>query len=71
MEIKPGPTFVAGERKTLFPLSRYLTNSAHQQYAITPDDERFVMVRLSDPDRTDRLVVVEGFFEELKRLVPK
>jgi len=66
MEITPGPTFVPGVRKTLFPLPRYLMGSSHPQYAITPDDRRFVMVRFTGPDRTDRLVVVEGFFEELR-----
>jgi serine/threonine-protein kinase len=67
MEIKPGPSFAPGERKSLFPLPRYLLGSWHQQYAITPDDQRFVMIRLTAPDRTDRLVVVEGFFEELRQ----
>ncbi|MFN2316699.1 MAG: protein kinase [Gemmatimonadales bacterium] len=71
MAVRTGPPFVPGERKALFPLPRYLTSAAHQQYAIAPDDQRFVMVRFPGPDRMDRLIVVENFFEELRRSVPR
>ncbi len=38
----------------------------HQRYDVAPDG-RFLMVENSEDFR---VVVVEGFFEELKRLVP-
>ena len=40
--------------------------SGHQRYDVAPDG-RFLMVENSEDFR---VVVVEGFFEELKRLVP-
>jgi eukaryotic-like serine/threonine-protein kinase len=66
MEILPGKTFVPGARRVLFPLPRYYLNPSHAQYAVTPDGRRFVMIRASESDRTDQLVVVENFFEELR-----
>ena len=40
--------------------------SGHQRYDVAPDG-RFLMVENSEDFR---VVVVEGFFEELRRLVP-
>jgi serine/threonine protein kinase/Tol biopolymer transport system component len=69
MEIVPGRTFIPGERRTLFPLTRYVLGSSHQQYAVAPEDRRFVMIRATGSDRADKLVVVENFFEELRQKV--
>ncbi len=71
IEILPGPTFTTGERRTLFPLTRFLLGASHQQYAVAPGDQRFVMIRFTGSERADQLVVVENFFEELKRIVPR
>jgi serine/threonine-protein kinase len=67
IDIIPGRTLVPGARRTLFPLTRFLLGSAHQQYAVAPDDQRFVMIRAIEQDRSDYLVVVENFFEELRQ----
>ena len=41
------------------------------EYDVDLDDQRFVMVRsLQDVETTPSLVIVQNFFEELKRLVP-
>ena len=64
------PTFDQGEHRVLFSAIPYKAFSAHRVYEVTPDDERFVMVRVIAAGSTGDLVVVEGFFEELKRLVP-
>ena len=69
VEIMPGRTFVTGTRRTLFPLTRYSLSLAHQQYVVTPDDRRFVMIRATESDRVDHLVVVESFFEVLRARV--
>ncbi len=50
---------VQGFRSTLF----------HQFYDVTPDDQRFVMFRLSTANQNRELIVVENFFEELKAKV--
>ncbi len=49
--------------------------SYYRDYDITPDGERLVMVFPADQtDRSDaarpQLVVVQNWFEELRRLVP-
>jgi serine/threonine-protein kinase len=69
IEILPGPTFTAGERRTLFPLTRFVLSSSHQQYTVAPGDQRFVMIRATGSERADQLVVVENFFEVLRSTV--
>ena len=39
-------------------------------YDILPDGKRFVMIRGADPQGTREIVLVQNWFEELKRLVP-
>jgi hypothetical protein len=39
-----------------------------RDYAVSSDDRRFLMVRPLFADAPDRLIVVENWFEELKRL---
>ena len=41
----------------------------HQQYDVTPDDQRFVMIRNLGGTDAGELIVVENFFEELKAKV--
>ncbi len=41
----------------------------HRKYDVTPDNERFVMIRNLGVDETPELIVVENFFEELKAKV--
>ena len=61
-----GKSFVPGARKSLFPLVRYTTDATYQHYDVAPDDRRFVMLRASEGNRVDQLVVVENFFEVLR-----
>jgi serine/threonine-protein kinase len=70
MDVTPGPMFVPGPRRVLFPLTRYSLNLSHQQYAVSPDDRRFVMIRATESDRLDHLISVENFFEVLRARVP-
>jgi serine/threonine-protein kinase len=64
--VTTGKSFVPGTRKALFPLIRYATNLIYPQYAVAPDDRRFVMLRASEGNRVEQLVVVENFFEVLR-----
>ena len=41
----------------------------HQVYDVTPDDHRFVMIRIVGEQKATELMVVENFFEELKAKV--
>jgi serine/threonine-protein kinase len=61
-----GPKLQLGARRSLFPLPRYWLSSDHQQYAVTPDDQRFLMIRATGTNRSDRLVVVENAFALLR-----
>jgi len=45
-------------------------NNVGAGYDIFPDGQRFVMVRGADPQGTREIVVVQNFFEEVKRLAP-
>ncbi len=45
------------------------STTVHQQYDVTPDDQRFVMIRDLGGQEASELIVVENFFEELKAKV--
>ena len=68
--ITPGVTFSPGEPRRLFPLGGAFFGSVIvPYYDLTPDDRRFVMVRLAAVNQAPgagQLVVVDNWFEELK-----
>ncbi len=43
-----------------------MSNGLHQGYDVTPDDQRFVMVRRPQGGEVGEVVVVENWFEELR-----
>jgi len=69
VEVLPGPTFVTGERRVLFSTQGFRSANRHQFYDVTPDDQRFVMIRNLGGQEASELIVVENFFEELKAKV--
>ncbi len=69
VEVLPGATFVTGERRVLFSTQGFRANRNHQQYDVTPDDQRFVMIRNLGAEEAVELIVVENLFEELKAKV--
>ncbi len=69
VEVLSGATFVYGEPRALFPVVGLRRDRNHPQYDITPDDQRFVMIRNRGVNETPELIVVENFFEELKAKV--
>ena len=60
------PTFSQGDAVILFPAAAFRANEVRAQYAVAPDDRRFLMIRSSATTPADKLVVVENWFEELK-----
>ncbi len=63
------PSFAVRSRTTLFSTQGFLGASiSPRDYDITPDDRRFVMIQLPDPNARDvqELILVENLFEELK-----
>jgi len=67
--VQTDPTFATLEVRELFSTRGYFPFIVHRSYDVAADDQRFVMIR-SSAAGVNRLVVVENFFEELKRLVP-
>lgn len=69
VRVETTPSFSLREAAALFPDSTYFRNLVHRQYDVAPDG-RFLMVR---PLRAheERLVLVQNFFEELKRSARK
>ncbi len=68
-----GSTFSAGKPAKVFD-AKYSTPFPPRQYDVSPDGQRFLMLKDSaggDPDATPAsMVVVLNWFEELKRLLP-
>jgi len=58
--------FSLGRAKALFPAAEFESFRWTPQYAVAPDDRRFLMIRTVKPSLPDRLIVVENWFEELK-----
>ena len=61
------PTFATVREDVLFPMDGYLTASAHAMYDVSPDDRRFVMLRIGDTETAAaELILVENWAEELR-----
>ena len=73
--VTPGPTFTPGAPQRVFPLgSGLIGSSVVPLYDLTPDDKRFVMVRLAAVNQAPgagQLVVVENWFTELRSRMAK
>jgi hypothetical protein len=54
-----GPTFVFAEPRVLFSARAFNASYYRREYAVAPDDQRFVFVRRLNPPTPDRLVVIE------------
>ena len=63
-----------GTAERLFELApEYLRSGVADAYDVAPDDERFLMGRIyqgNEESGASSLIMVQNFFEELKRLVP-
>ena len=69
--IESGPGFRAGNPIRLFSGS-YFAGVSGRTYDVTPDGQRFLMIKnkATGPAATNRIIVVENWFEELKRRAP-
>jgi WD40 repeat protein len=69
--VKPviaGAAFVVGQGKVLFSTQRFYGSTQFLSYDVHPDGRRFIMSRnLGSATRPDQVIVVQNFFEELKR----
>jgi serine/threonine protein kinase len=66
VEVKTRPTFSVGHSSALFPAAGFASFQFGPQYDVSPDDQRFLMIRPLPASGPDELIVVENWFEELK-----
>ncbi len=68
--IQTDPSFTMGNPEVMFE-GDYLLAAGGPNYDISPDGERFPMItQVEDTSATSQIIVVQNWFEELKRLVP-
>jgi serine/threonine-protein kinase len=60
-------TFSHGRQTPLFSANRFDSQSLGLQYAVAPDDQRFLMIRPLATGTPDKLIVVLNWLEELKK----
>jgi len=71
VQVSGDPTFVAGRQDVLFSMADYLPSDGHPMYDVSPDDQRFVMLRIvEDQAASAELILVENWAEELRQAVP-
>ena len=67
VEVDASSTFRTGEIRPLFSLDGMVSSVFHQTYAVAPDDERFLMIRVREVTR--ELVLVRNFLREIEERV--
>jgi serine/threonine-protein kinase len=70
--IEPGAAFKAGTPQVLFK-GQYATPQFARQYSVSPDGRRFLLIKdatASGDVPPPQVIVVQNWFEELKRRVP-
>jgi Tol biopolymer transport system component len=70
VKITTTPTVSVGKPHSLFERSYARTGAFWQNYAVSPDGQRFLMIKATGREVPARLNVVLNWAEELKRLVP-
>jgi len=71
--IQSGPRLIAGRPRVLFELAMLVQAFGNRPYDIAPDG-RFLIIRSAEAETegtpASNLILVQNWFEELKRLVP-
>jgi serine/threonine-protein kinase len=62
------PAFSVRSQQVLFSSVDYSSNVFTPEYAISPDDQRFLMIRREEPELANEVVIVLNWFEELRQL---
>jgi hypothetical protein len=72
VDVQTGPAFSAGKPRLLFTAQGYSGMSPIRTWDISPDGRRFLVVKMEERESrpVTELVLVQNWFEELKRLVP-
>ena len=68
VQLGAAPLFAWDRQDVLFSMADYLDGNGHPQYDVSPNDQSFVMLRISDQSRDDtELILVENWAEELRQ----
>ena len=65
--VNASSTFSLGHATVLFPVAKFTANRFNPQYAVAPDDRRFLFVRPVQARTGEKLIIVENWLEELKK----
>ena len=66
VDVPAGPTFTPGNPRTLFSLAGYRRARNRQQYDVSPDGTRFLMIRERGAAAAPTVIYVESWLKELK-----
>ncbi len=67
VQFTEAPTFATVREDVLFSMDDYLTSNGSPMYDVSPDDQRFVMLRTDAEFGYTELILVENWFEELRQ----
>lgn len=65
VKLRAGATFDWVSQEVLFSTADFRSSPLHPSYAVSPDDQRFVMIRLGAVEDTD-LILVDNWIEDLR-----
>ena len=66
VQLSSGSSFAWDRQVVLFSIADYMPGDGHPQYDVSPDDQRFVMLRI-EGGVDDELILVTNWFEELRQ----
>ena len=71
VQVSTDAAFTLGQQEVLFSVAGYMRNPAYALYDVTPDDQRFVLLRIGDRENAaaSELILVVNWFGELKERV--
>jgi hypothetical protein len=71
-DVRTGTTFSASKPRLLFKQPNCVTSEPTRNWDVSPDGQHFLMAKSSDrkPQPVTELILVQDWFDELKRLVP-
>ena len=69
-EISLMPNLRASRSKVLFSIGRDFYLGGGGSYAVMPDGQRFVFIKRNQPNPFTECILIQNWFEELKRLAP-
>ncbi len=68
VQVTGDPTFATGQQEVLFSMADYQPSNGNPMYTVSPDDQRFVMLRMSDEAAASaETYLVTNWFEELRQ----